>query len=194
MRLPKDKNGEIGRDEIKALVLQFAAEEGGGDDEKAGMIDEQVEIEEALRDIGGVDGKVDFEAFFAWWARISDPGYDKTWWQAHWPKVAALGFCLVVLVTIIIAVVAGSSSEAGTILLPPPPPPVPPPPDVRVAPPVIIGYNFTFALGFTEDAVRRQLTDYLGLVAPDAISSAENSRGTSLWNVAIRTANIQRGV
>eukprot|EP01051_Picozoa_sp_SAG22_P004358 SAG22_NODE_231_length_14551_cov_22.298090_8_plen_217_part_00 len=74
--------------------------------------------------------------------RINSAEYDKTWWEAHWPKVAALGLFLLVLVVIIVGIAAGSSSKAGTVLAPPPPPPVPPPPPERVAPPVEIGYSF----------------------------------------------------
>ena len=31
--------------------------------------------------LGKNGGRVDFEAFFAWWQRINSTDYDKTWWD-----------------------------------------------------------------------------------------------------------------
>ena len=119
------------------------------------------------------------------------------WWQAHWPKVAALGFLALVLLTVIIAVIAGSSSNTGTVLPPPPPPPIPPATPTRMPPPVVIGYDFSFPAGTSESAVRAQLTSFLGLVPPSSIISANrnpsNALDPNLWTTSLQTPNIQRG-
>eukprot|EP01052_Picozoa_sp_SAG31_P003657 SAG31_NODE_143_length_22627_cov_14.541347_14_plen_295_part_00 len=170
------------------------------ENENDAMQSEADEVETALRDIAGTsgrnDGKIDFESFFKYWQRINSSDYDKTWWDAHWPKVAASALFLAVLITVIIGIAAISSSQAGTVLTPPAPPPIPPQPQQRVAPPVEIRYSFSFPPGYTSAQVEIALTVYLGLSPPAAVTKivppTAAATNPMLWSTEIQAPTIQR--